>query len=78
MLASNVLRPILLAACCLGPAGEWDLPDRAFDFVEVFAGEKAVTHGLRHLGSRGIAVDLLDNPFHDIAEPGGYLMCVRA
>ena len=78
MRASDVLRPILLAACCLGPAGEWDLCDRHLDFLEVFSGEQSVSNGLRHLGFHGLSVDYLDNPFYDVAQPGGFLMCVRA
>lgn len=78
MRASDVLRPILLAACCLSPDGEWDLSDRHLDFLEVFSGEQSVSNGLRHLGFHGLAVDVLDNPSYDVAQPGGFLMCVRA
>eukprot|EP00959_Pyramimonas_sp_CCMP1952_P009437 196877-Pyramimonas_sp.AAC.1 len=72
------MRQVLLTACCLGSGAEWNLTDRNLDFLEIFSGQKPVTHSLRHLGYSGISVGVQDDPRRNFAEPGGFLMCARA
>ncbi len=45
---------------------------RDSDFVEVFAGDAAVSKGMRLLGYRGVTLDMRINPEHDVLRPAGF------
>lgn len=46
------------------------------NFVEMFAGDKAVTKGLRLLGYHGDAIDVRFDSRHDLLTPTGFLLAI--
>lgn len=52
------------------------LPRRCRDYVEIFAGERAVSKGLSSLGYVGVSMDIKYNPMHDLSSPKGFIFAV--
>jgi hypothetical protein len=50
-----------------------EAPVQDMDFVELFAGEAAVSHGMRAFGFRGWSMDLRISLDHDLLSPAGFL-----
>ncbi len=69
-----VLQPILEQL--FGRAAE--PPSRPLDFVEVFAGDAAVSHGLEHLGYVGLQLDVRHDKSHDVLTPVGFMVLLKA
>ena len=53
-------------------------PDRDLTFVETFAGDAAVSRGMRLLGFAGEALDMRRSASHDILTPVGFLVTLAA
>ena len=53
-------------------------PDRDFSFVETFAGEAAVSRGMRLMGFAGETLDARRSVAHDILTPTGFLVTLAA
>lgn len=53
-------------------------PDRDLTFVEIFAGEAAVSRGMRLLGYAGSTFDMRLSESHDILTPVGFLTVLAA
>jgi len=53
-------------------------PDRDITFVEIFAGEAAVSRGMRLVGFAGETFDLRKSASHDILTPVGFLAILAA
>lgn len=53
-------------------------PDRDISFVETFAGEAAVSRGMRLMGFAGEALDARRSVAHDILTPTGFLVTLAA
>ena len=51
-----------------------EAPARDQDFVELFAGEAAVSQGMRLLGHSGFTMDLRISLDHDLLSPAGFVM----
>ena len=50
-----------------------EAPVQDMDVVELFAGEAAVSHGMRACGFRGWSMDLRISLDHDLLGPAGFL-----
>ena len=48
-------------------------PERDLDFIEVFAGEAAVTKALRAMGHTGACMDLRRDARHNVLQPVGFI-----
>ncbi|MCP4241933.1 MAG: hypothetical protein GY772_15365 [bacterium] len=48
------------------------------DFLEVFAGDAAITRGLQHLGYAGLALDARIDSAHDVLTPVGFAVLLKA
>ena len=51
---------------------------RPLDFVELFAGDGAISKGMRLLGLKGASLDLRANPDHDFLSPTGLIAAMVA
>ena len=71
----DVLFPLVLAALQVHQSGL--LPERTYDFVEQFAGERAISLGLEHFAYTGKSIDIREDPRCDFLTPGGFLLCLR-
>ena len=69
------LLPFLIGLHLITPQLEViHLPDK--DFAEFFAGDQAVTDGLRLLGFKGDPVDVRINSFHNLLTPTGFFIAL--
>ena len=59
----DVLFPLVLAALQVHQSGL--LPERTYDFVEQFAGERAISLGLEHFAHTGKSIDIREDPRYD-------------
>ena len=70
--ASSWLQLAMLRDLALQPfGGEW--PHRDLDFIEVFAGEAAISKGLRSMHKVGATLDLRMDSSHNMLTPCGFV-----
>lgn len=71
----RTILPLLIGLGLVGHQLEVQVPTR-LDFVEFFAGDRAVTHGMRLLGYIGEPVDVRISSCHDLLTPCGFFVAL--